>query len=120
MANEGAGVAGNQPNILLRRFLLKAAFDPADQRTYFGRSDTEFEELDELFSEVRERAGVDLDQGQQWTPPRDLCRDLAAWTAWLDEYGGSPNSPPFDQIYLLVRFAMPLVPTAESEDGAAG
>ena len=119
MANNGAGTGGTDV-ALLRRFLLKAAFDPADERTYFGREDPELAELDEAFAEARQQAGVDLPYDEPWKPPRDLCRELASWTAWLDEYGGSPNSPPFDQIYMLVRFAMPLVPIAESEDGAAG
>lgn len=119
MANEGAGMAGNDI-ALLRKFLLRAAFDPDDRRTYFGQHDPELEELDEAFAEARQQAGVDLPYDQPWKPPRDLCRELASWTAWVDEYGGSPNSPPFDQIYMLVRFAMPLVPIAESEDGAAG
>jgi hypothetical protein len=114
MANTGANDIA-----LLRKFLLRAAFDPDDKRTYFGQDDPELKELDAAFAEVRQRAGIDLPYDQPWKPPRDLCKELAAWTAWLDEYGGSPNSPPWDDIYMLVRFAMPLVPT-ESEDGAAG
>lgn len=106
----------------LRRFLLRAAFEPDENRTHFGRpadDDEELEALDEAFAAAREAAGLTLGQGESWTPPRSLCLQLADWTAWLDAYGDH-HSPPFDQIYIAVSFAMPLVATGESGGGAAG
>jgi hypothetical protein len=109
---------------LLRKFLVRATYDPDELReSYFGQPSDDFAEVDEAFAAAAERAGLSslAQQGQpRWVPPKELCRELLLWTDWLEVYGASPGSPPFDQIYIAVRFAMPLVATAESAGGAAG
>ena len=109
MANEGAGMAGNDI-ALLRKFLLKAAFDPDDERTYFGQHDPELEELDEKVC-----GGSGSRRGRPLTTSRGSRRATCAGARVLDSLGGRvrrlAESPPFDQIYMLVRFAMPLVPS---------
>jgi hypothetical protein len=106
----------------LRRFLLKAAFDDdfrgAIPLTPFeADGDGTITDVDVAFRDVRDAVGEDH---PRWVPPKSLCRELAAWTSWLDEYSGFvSSSPPHDQMYVVVRYAMPLHPTSE-EGGAAG
>lgn len=105
----------------LRRFFLKAAFDKDFRKKL--KSDTGYNEdeqavidaVDTAFRDVKDETPVE----RRWEPPASLCRELASWTAWLDEYDVVRKSPPFEHMYVVVRHAMPLHATVE-EDGAAG
>ena len=107
----------------LRVFLRRAESDSDEVRKgYFGKHSPEpdIAELDRAFQQARQKAGIDLPHDKPWEPSKRLCTELGKMMDdWLNAYG-PPGSPPFDQIYVAVRFAMPLVSTVESEDGAAG
>ncbi len=106
----------------LRNFLDAAAEGKIDKKHYGKKGktgDPVIDALDEVedFAKAAEHAG--LGQVGPWLPSEKLCKALLHW--WNQEYGHAPAaSPPFDQMYVVVRFAMPLVATAESEGGAAG
>ena len=71
MANEGAGMAGNDI-ALLRKFLLKAASTPTtNARTSVSTIRSSKSWTRRL--RARQQAGVDLPYDQP-KPPRDLCR----------------------------------------------
>ena len=114
----------------LKKFLEESAGHPDHKRNYFGKKwddpsidpaiQQELKKLDEAHEPARKQAG-DLPTNKPWKPSKQLCRELRDFIeSYEREYGGPPNSPPYDQMYVFVRFAMPLVATAESEDGAAG
>ena len=106
----------------LHKFLKKAADDDdAERKKYLGKpsNDPVVVEVDAAFEKEKRDHGFPPDK--PWEPSKELCRELAEFTKWLDEHGHAPAaSPPFDQIYVVVRFAMPLVATAESDGGATG
>jgi hypothetical protein len=107
----------------LKKFLKRAAEGklPPDYHGKKRPDDPDLVDLDEAFKRAREKAQIDLDEGKRWEPSPELCQALLTQLdGWSGGHGIVTGSPPFDQMYLLVRFAMPLLPTVESEDGAAG
>jgi hypothetical protein len=116
------------PNQLasLRAFLHKAAQDDNEKRKEYsgrepGKPDAVIEAVDNAFRRIKDdREHTPFPPEKPWLLTKEQCQELIKLTDWIEEHQIVTGSPPLDQIYVLVRYAMPLIPTAESEDGAAG
>jgi hypothetical protein len=110
----------------LQAFLDKAKNDGKEKRkNYSGKEPDHPDEVivavDDAFEKIKDdREHTPFPPEKPWELTDKQVDELLELTKWVKEHDIVTGSPPLDQIYVLVRYAMPLHATTESEDGAAG
>jgi hypothetical protein len=99
----------------IRSFLTRAAYDDN------FRDQLESGSADDVRSLLK-GFGIEVRIPENRTiPPKDVCKELLAWSCWLEEYAEvAIAETAYQAICFVVGHAMPLVVTAEDAVVAAG
>jgi len=93
----------------VRSFLTRAAYDD-EFREFLQNAPPA-----DVAASLREHYGIEITiSDKRVIPPKDVCKDILAWTCWAEEYAPVEiGEAALKVFFFVVGHAMPLVVTAE-------